>query len=312
MTINSSENFKNSLILPKINGEYRYNAKITNWFAIDAIAEVLFKPYDLADLQFFLKNYDPSLKINVLGAGSNVIVKDPILNGILIRLGKNFDRIMVEDAIVSNAKIVTIGAGLLCSNVANLVANYGLGGLEFFSGIPGNVGGAIAMNAGCYGGEVADFLQEIVAIDYRGNPEVLTAKQCQFSYRTNRLLQDRNLIVVEAKFLLPVANKIDIVNKIQQLQQQRQESQPIRAKTGGSTFKNPVNSDKKAWQLIDEAGCRGLFCGDAQISEKHCNFLINTNMANAKDILSLINLVKEKVFAKTGINLELEIRIIGN
>lgn len=309
-----SNNIPKTFLPNDIRGEYRFNAKIVNWFGIDSIAEVLFKPLDFADLQYFLQNIPQEIKINILGAASNVIIKEPILNGVLIRLGRNFDKITVEDLVQNsiNEVTVTIGAGALCNNTSLYLANNGISGLEFFSGIPGNVGGAIFMNAGCYEGEVAHSLISITTTDYQGNLQVFTKKQCGFSYRFNQLMQEKKLIILEAKFLLKKGKSTEILEKIKQLQQKRQDSQPIRAKTGGSTFKNPINSHKKAWQLIDESGCRGLSYNDAKISEKHCNFLINQNNASAADILTLIKTVQLKVFAETKIMLELEIKIIGD
>ncbi len=309
-----NNNIAKTFLPNDIRGEYRFNAKIINWFAIDSIAEVLFKPLDFADLQYFLQNIPQEVRINILGSASNVIIKEPILNGVLIRLGKNFDVITVEDLVQNNADevMVTIGAGALCNNASLYLANNGISGLEFFSGIPGNVGGAIFMNAGCYEGEVSHSLISITATDYQGNLQVFTKEQCGFSYRLNKLMQEKKLIILEAKFLLKKGKSTEILEKIKQLQQKRQDSQPIRAKTGGSTFKNPINSHKKAWQLIDESGCRGLSYNDAKISEKHCNFLINQNNSSAADILTLIETVQLKVFAKTKIMLELEIKIISN
>ncbi len=293
--------------LPKILGNYRFDAPISNWFCVNAKADILFKPANCLDLQHFLKNKPKELSVNILGAASNVIISSHGIEGCLIKLGKEFANVQI---IQNNGNIfLKVGAANLCVNIANYCKNFGLAGLEFLSGIPGAIGGAIAMNAGCYGSEIANYLHELTAIDEAGNLLIFSNSQCQFAYRKNNLLQKNKLFIIEAIFKVDQSSEQQVSNKISQLQMQREQSQPIRAKTGGSTFKNPPNL--KAWQLIDEAGCRGLENGDAKISTKHCNFIINQGNATAQEIVNLGNLVQEKVFAKSSIMLEWEIIKFG-
>ncbi len=290
--------------LPKVRGVYRENAKIQNWFDVGGNAQILFRPADIDDLCYFLKNRPKDLPITVLGAASNVIIKDSGVAGVVIKFGAEFAQVKQIDETTISA-----GAGCLCANVALQSKELAIGGMEFFSGIPGAIGGAIAMNAGCYGSEIANILVATTAIDYDGNIVELTNAECAFAYRKNSLAG--KYIFVAAQLRGVKSTSAAIAQNILQLKQQREQAQPIRAKTGGSTFKNPKDTDKKAWQLIDEAGCRGLMVGDAQMSEKHCNFMINTNKANAQDLIDLANLVRSKVKEKSAIDLELEIKIIG-
>lgn len=300
---------ENNLInkLPKISGQYRQNYVLKNWFDVGGKVEILFKPKNLEDLCYFLKNVDQDIKINIFGAGSNVIVDDKGLSGVVIKFGRGFSDISRDD------NVITAGSAVLCGNLAQFCKNEAYSGLEFFSGIPGSVGGAVAMNAGCYGDDVSKKLISALAVDYQGNIHHLKREDFNFSYRKNNLSQE--LIFVEASFKLE-KSEIDIVaKKIEKFSLSREESQPIRAKTGGSTFKNPYPEDlskKKAWQLIDEAGCRGLEFGGAKFSEKHCNFMINFNNASAQDLIKLGNIVKNKVKEKSGIELEWEIKILSD
>jgi len=288
--------------LPKVAGIYRENASLKSWFDVGGKAEILYKPKDAKDLSNFLQNCPKEIPINILGIGSNIIIHDEGVKGVVIRLGKEF-----ADISVSENKI-TVGAAALCANCANQAANQGIGDLEFLSGIPGSIGGAVAMNAGCYGFDVAQVLEFVKAIDYDGNLINITKSQFSFDYRHNSLA--KNYIFISATFVGTIS-KVEIVQeKIKNLQKNRQESQPIRAKTGGSTFKNPESCDKKAWQLIDEVGYRGKIKGGAKISEKHCNFLINFDNAKATDLLELGNEVKAIVKDKTGIDLQWEIKIL--
>lgn len=292
--------------LPIISGEYRFNHQIKNWFDVKSKAEIFFKPANQIDLKNFLATYPKSLKINILGASSNVIIKDEIINGVLIKIGAGFSKIThyLED----NQIILESEAGNLCGNIANYCKKFGLTGLEFFSGIPGTIGGAVAMNAGCYNNDVANNLKNVEMLDYSGNNHCFTNKECGFSYRKNQIICDNQMIITTARFFVKQSTPELVEEVIKNLQKQREISQPIRAKTGGSTFKNPQGH--KAWQLIDEAGCRGLKNGDAQISEKHCNFMINTGNATAKQLTDLGNIVIEKVFKNSNILLEWEIKFI--
>ncbi len=293
-------------ILPQIRGTYRENVEIKSWFDVGGKAEILFKPADVADLQYFLKNCPKEIPINVLGAASNVIISDNGVKGVLIRLGGEFAKISQEK------ETVRAGAAALCGNVALSCKNAALADLEFFTGIPGSIGGAIAMNAGCYGSDVASTLISATALDFDGNIFELKNSDFGFYYRGNKIA--KKFIFVEGLFKASKSTSESVAKKIAELNQQRETAQPIRAKTGGSTFKNPDptnSSAKKAWQLIDDAGCRGTTEGDAQISEKHCNFMINRGNASAQNLIDLGNRVRKKVKEHTGINLEWEIKILG-
>ncbi len=296
--------FETLLNLPKIRGTYRFNADMsrTNWFRVGGKAQVLFLPKDLDDLIFFLINRPQNLAVNILGVGSNVIVRDGGVKGVVIKLGGSFTRINHQN------NLVTIGGSCLCYNAAIYCRINGLSGLEFLAGIPGSVGGAVAMNAGCYNGDIASALVSATAIDFNGNILQLENKDFGFKYRGNSLKQD--LIFIEGVFKAKKSTPEEVGHNIAGFNRKRELTQPIRTKTGGSTFKNPAG-DKKAWQLIDEAGCRGVKLGGAQISEQHCNFMINIGNATSKDLVDLGNLVIDKVKAKSGITLEWEIKMIG-
>ena len=294
--------------LPSVKGSYRFNVDLskTNWFQVGGAADILFRPADIEDLAFFLKNKDANLPVTIIGVGSNIIVSDKGVAGVVVKFGKEFAKISHD------GEILTVGAGCLCANVALYSKINGLGNLEFLTGIPGSVGGAIAMNAGCYSSEVAQFLISAIVVDRAGNISEIAASDFGFGYRENKLAKD--LFIVEAKFRV-VSSAPELVGaKINEFNKNREEAQPIRSKTGGSTFKNPdleKSGGKKAWQLIDEAGCRGYSIGDAQISVKHCNFMINNGNASASDLINLGNKVIDLVKAKSGVTLEWEIKFIG-
>ncbi len=291
--------------LPKVRGVYRENVELKNWFDVGGAAEVLFRPADLEDLQSFLKNCPKDVPLNVLGAASNVIIADEGVKGVVIRLGGEFAKISQED------NKIRAGAAALCGNVALTSKNAALSGLEFFTGIPGSIGGAIAMNAGCYGSDVSQILVSATAIDFEGNIIQLKNSDFAFYYRGNKIA--KKFIFIEGLFIGKASSFDEVSKKIYELNQQREKAQPIRAKTGGSTFKNPEPQNpnaKKAWQLIDEAGLRGASEGDAQISEKHCNFMINRGNASANDLINLGNRVKKIVKERTNIDIEWEIKIL--
>lgn len=320
-----------SFELPKIRGKYRFNVDLskTTWFRVGGPAQILFLPKDLDDLAFFLKNKPSDLPVTILGACSNVIIKDGGIEGVVIKLGGEFAKIshkklgvsdvenpLFRGSVVERAQasaepggaLIQLGAGALCFNAALYTKINGLAGLEFLSSIPGNVGGAIRMNAGCYDGDIAGRLISAKAIDFEGNILEFSNEDFGFKYRGSSL--PHNLIFVEGTFSCEKSTPSAVGAKIAQFAAKREETQPIRQKTGGSTFKNP-EGDKKAWQLIDEAGMRGFKIGGAQISEKHCNFMINTGDATAQDLIDLGNLAIDKVLQKTGVKLEWEIKRIG-
>ena len=286
--------------LPPVRGTYRENAELKTWFDVGGRAEIMFRPSDLEDLQDFLKNCPKEIPVQILGAGSIVIISDEGVKGVVIRLPGEFAKVSTD------GDLVRVGTAALCGNVALFCKNYALSGLEFFSGVPGSIGGAIAMNAGCYGSDVAENLISATALDHQGNLHELKNSDFGFFYRGSRI--SKNFIFIEGLFRATKSTSEEVAKKISELNQQRETAQPIRAKTGGSTFKNP--QEKRAWQLIDEAGCRGKIIGDAQISEKHCNFMINRGKARAQDLIDLGNEVKRLVKEKSKIDLEWEIKIL--
>ena len=287
--------------LPKVRGAYRENVELKSWFDVGGKAEILFRPADIDDLQDFLKNCPKEIPINILGAASNVIVRDEGVKGVVIRLSGEFAKIAQE------LENIRAGAAALCGNVALFSRNAALDKMEFLTGIPGSIGGAIAMNGGCYGSDMSQILISAKALDFDGNLIELKNSDFGFYYRGNKI--SKNFIFVEAVLKGEKSTAEIVSKKITELNQQREQAQPIRAKTGGSTFKNPQNNS--AWKLIDEAGCRGMIEGDAQISEKHCNFMINRGEASANNLIDLGNKVKKLVKEKSGIDLEWEIKILG-
>lgn len=290
----------NNVNLPEIRGEYKFDAKIINWFDLKGRAQIMFKPFDIEDLAFFLKNIDKKIKVQIIGAGSNVIIADEGVEGVLIKLSNNFLNIDYHEG------TLVIGGSVPCQNVAKYCQENGLGGLEFLSGIPGNIGGAIAMNAGCYENDVSKNLISVLAVDYDGNILEINNEDFGFYYRGSKI--SKKFIFCEGRFKVENSSNIEVENKILELQNKRELAQPIRAKTGGSTFKNPAHI--KAWQLIDDIGFRGKILGGAQFSPKHCNFLINIGNATAKDLLDLGNEARAKVLSKHNIDLEWEIKYL--
>ncbi len=292
--------------LPKVNGKYRENVELAKmcWFGVGGKAEVLFIPENLEDLVHFLRNKPKTIPINVIGVGSNLLVRDGGLKGVVIRLGRGFNYTKHN-----SDYIVTAGAAVLDLNLALYTKQSEIAGLEFFSGIPGTIGGALAMNAGAYENDTASVLVEAMAINLEsGELKAFKTEELGYCYR-GKALED-SWIFVEAKFRGHSGNKEEIAYKINEIQNQRASTQPIKTKTSGSTFKNP--HPHKAWQLIDKAGCRGFSIGGAQVSEMHCNFFVNKGDATSKDLESLIREVKSKVFATSGVMLEEEIKIIGD
>jgi UDP-N-acetylmuramate dehydrogenase len=289
--------------LPPVRGTYTQGASLRDlvWFRAGGPAEILFRPTDLDDLRTFLFAKPADMHVGVIGVGSNLLVRDGGIPGVTIRLSSAFGKITVEGT------RVRAGTAALDSNVARVAADAGLSGLEFLRGIPGTIGGALRMNAGCYGREVKDIFVEATAIDGKGELQSLTKEAMDFTYRHTGVADD--LVFVEAVFEGERGEAGEIRARMAQLLEQRESTQPVRTKTGGSTFQNPPGH--KAWQLIDEAGCRGLKRGAAQVSEMHCNFLINTGEAKAADLEALGEDVRARVKAKSGIMLEWEIKRVG-
>lgn len=348
--------------LPPVRGRYQANAPLgaRTWFGCGGTAEVLFRPADVQDLQAFLRDRPRDVPYTVLGAGSNVLVRDGGISGVVIRLGGPFAEICLSnddattrqefasvvgelafgllsvspplalvagafagaalydsstedsDSTTSRTKRIPkgtlfVGAAALDLNVALTAAEASLGGLEFLSGIPGTIGGAVAMNAGSYGAEINDVLLSAQALDPDGRLHTLAAADLGFSYRHSNL--PPGWIVVSAILRGTPATQEDILTRIADIRTAREASQPVKGKTGGSTFTNPPG--RKAWELIDAAGCRGLVRGGAQVSEKHCNFLINTDGATASDLEDLGEEVRRRVMEHSGVELHWEIRRLG-
>ena len=288
----------------KISGKIYFDESLSkySWFNLGGPAKVIFKPKNLNELSIFLKNIKGLGKIKVLGVGSNTLIRDGGFNGIIIKLGKSFSHLSLFD---QNTLIA--GASALDKNVSNFALENSLTGFEFLSCIPGAIGGGIRMNSGCYGEDISKILISIQVMDLHGKIKIIQSSDVKFFYRGCNL--EDNLIFVSATFRGKKDKKINIQKKINNLIEQKNKDQPYKIKTCGSTFKNPENN--KAWKLIKNSGCAGMCIGDARISEKHCNFFINKGNAKSEDLENLIYQVRRKVLDKTGINLELELQIIG-
>jgi UDP-N-acetylmuramate dehydrogenase len=286
-----------------VRGTYTPDAALKDlvWFRAGGPAEVLFRPADAEDLATFLFARPADVRVSVIGVGSNLLIRDGGIPGVVVRLPGSFGKIAVDGTRVA------AGAAALDANVAKLAADAGIAGLEFLRGIPGTVGGALKMNAGAYGREIKDVFVEATAIDGKGDILKLTAADMGFVYRKSQVPED--LIFVSATFEGTRDDPAAVRARMDRLMADREASQPVKTRTGGSTFKNPPGL--KSWQLIDEAGCRGLMHGQAQVSEKHCNFLINTADATASDIEALGEEIRARVKAKSGVELEWEIKRVG-
>ena len=276
-----------------------------SWFNLGGPAELFFKPENKNQLIEFLKHSkENKLKITVLGAGSNTLIRDEGIKGVVIKLGPNFSKIELI-----NENTIQVGAATLDRKISNFAKENGIGSLEFLSCIPGSIGGAVIMNSGCYGCDISKVLTSITVIDVQNCTEKqIPREDIDFFYRGTNL--PSRLIITAVKLKGTATDKQLIEKKQLQMLEQKKISQPSQIKTCGSTFKN-INNEKKAWQLIKETGCDKFFEGDAVISKKHCNFFVNNGNAKSSDIEKLINKVKKTVSDKTGINLELEIKIIG-
>jgi UDP-N-acetylmuramate dehydrogenase len=290
--------------LPTARGRLTAEAPLAGitWFGVGGNAEVMFRPTDEADLAQFLAALPHYVPVTMIGVGSNLLVRDGGVRGVVIRLGRGFAEIATEGPTLHT------GAAALDLNVATVAADAGITRLEFLSGVPGTIGGALRMNAGAYGGEMSQVTVAARAVDRDGTVQILTSQALGFTYRHCGVPED--WIFTAATLQGDEGEPQAIAKRLTAIRTAREESQPIRTKTGGSTFKNPPGA--KAWELIDRAGCRGLHRGGAMVSEKHCNFLINTGGASASDIEELGELVRARVLEQTGIALEWEIRRIGD
>ena len=298
----------NQELIKKFSENISNNIKLSNysWFNLGGPAEYFFKPKNKEQLiEFLEENRQNKLKLTILGAGSNLLIRDKGIKGVVIKLGLPFSEIKLIDK-----DIIEAGAAALDRKVANFAKDNGIGNLEFLSCIPGSLGGAIIMNSGCYGNDISKVLVSIKVIDLKSCKEkVIKRDEVKFFYRGSNL---PNELIITSVRLKGKKQLTEIVEKKQNdLIQKKKLTQPSQVKTCGSTFKN-FNNNQKAWQLIKQSGCDTFKEGDAEVSKKHCNFFVNNGNANASDIEKLIYKVRETVSKKTGINLELEIKIVGD
>ena len=283
---------------------FNYDLKKLNWFNIGGKTEIFFKPNTLKSLVEFLNIYSKRGKIFILGVGSNVLINDVTFPGVIIKLGRNFSNISIL-----NENLIVAGCATSQKNLSEYAKENNLGEIEFLSCIPGSVGGGIRMNSGCFEKEFKDILVSVQYIDFSGIVKTINSKNINFEYRGTNLPKD--VIFLSATFKGIKKNKNKIQEKIDELKKKKEQSQPTRVKTSGSTFKNPKNkTEKKVWQLIKESIPNDLKFGDAQVSQKHLNFFVNTNNASFSDMKTLIDFVKNKVKEKTGIDISLEIIIV--
>ena len=284
--------------------KFDYNLKKLNWFNIGGDAKVFFKPDNLDDLVTFLKTFGKSEKIFVLGAGSNILITDNKFDGFVVKLGKNFSNI----SLLPN-NIIVAGSAVSDKNLSNFAMENNIGGFEFLSCIPGTIGGGLRINSGCFGKEFKDILLSVQVIDRKGVIKTIPSSKIKFGYRHSPL--DKDLIFLSASFQGKKKNREEINKEINKLKEEKNRRQPSRIKTGGSTFKNPINqTDIKVWELIKNSIPTTKSFGDAKISEKHCNFLVNSKNAKFEDMMKLINFIKSEVEKKKNIKLETEIEII--
>ncbi len=300
MSINFYSELKKNL-----QGELRENFDLSksNWLGIGGKANFFFKPKDLKDLQIFLRNNNRHFPIIVIGSGSNLLIRDKGFDGVVIKFGKDFDYIKI------NNDIINCGPATPKSILAEYVANNNLTGFEFLYCIPGTIAGGVVMNSGCYGSDISKVVLSVTVIDMNGEIEVISNKDINFSYRHSSLTKNQIITNIEMKGSFLENQKILEIMK--NLKGKKDTEQPQKIKTGGSTFKNPKNSDKKAWQLIKESGCADLRVGRIKLSNLHCNFLENLDKASSEDAENLIEKIKKEVFKKTNVNLELELEVVG-
>lgn len=300
MSINFYSQLKKNL-----QGELRENFDLSksNWLGIGGKANFFFKPKDLNDLQIFLRNNNQHFPIIVIGSGSNLLIRDKGFEGVVIKFGKNFDYIKI------NNEIINCGPATQKKLLAETAANNNLTGFEFLYCIPGTIAGGIVMNSGCYGSDVSKIVLSISVIDMNGEIKIINNKDINFSYRKSSLTKNQIITNIEMKgsFL----KKEKVIEIMRNLKNKKDFEQPQKIKTAGSTFKNPMDSDKKAWELIKESGCADLRVGGIKLSKLHCNFLENLDGATSEDAENLIENIKQQVFKKTNINLELELEVVG-
>jgi len=290
--------------VPHVEGRLTQGAPLAPlvWFKSGGSADILFEPKDVADLQSFLRQLDPATPVMALGLGSNLIIRDGGVRGVVVRLGKAFAKVACIDPVT-----LACGGGASGILVSSTARDKGIAGLEFLRSIPGTVGGFVRMNGGAYGGEVKDILRDCDVVLRDGTLVTLSVEDLHYSYRHSELPDGS--IVVAARFQGRPGEPEAILAEMDRISASREASQPLRSKTGGSTFKNP--DGHKAWQLVDAAGCRGLQIGGAQVSEKHTNFLINADDATSADIEALGEEVRARVMAHSGVDLIWEIQRVG-
>jgi UDP-N-acetylmuramate dehydrogenase len=292
--------------LPTVRGRLMVDAELApfTWLRVGGPADVLFMPADAEDLAAFLKALDPAVPVMPIGVGSNLLVRDGGVDGVVIRLGKGFAAVEPRPD-----QRISAGAAVLDANLAKAAGQAGIAGLEFYRGVPGTIGGACVMNAGCYGAETKDVLVETYGVTRAGEPITLSNAQMQFSYRKSARLAEGDVVVTGALFAGTADDPAAIEARMDAITARREQTQPIREKTGGSTFKNPAGDS--SWRLVDAAGWRGKLFGAAKFSELHANFLINTGEATATDLEGLGEAVRADVREKFGVGLEWEIKRIG-
>ena len=300
MSINFYSELKKNL-----QGELRENFDLSksNWLGIGGKANFFFKPKDLKDLQIFLRNNNKHFPIIVIGSGSNLLIRDKGFDGVVIKFGKDFDYKKI------NNNIINCGPATPKSILAEYAANNNLTGFEFLYCIPGTVAGGVVMNSGCYGSDISKVVLSVTVIDMNGEIKIISNKDINFSYRHSSLT--KNQIITNIEMQGSFLENQKILEIMKNLKDKKDTEQPQKIKTGGSTFKNPKNSDKKAWQLIIESGCADLRVGGIKLSNLHCNFLENLDKASSEDAENLIEKIKKEVFKKTNVNLELELEVIG-
>ena len=300
MSINFYSELKKNL-----QGELRENFDLSksNWLGIGGKANFFFKPKDLKDLQIFLRNNNRHFPIIVIGSGSNLLIRDKGFDGVVIKFGQDFDYKKI------NNNIINCGPATPKSVLAEYAANNNLTGFEFLYCIPGTVAGGVVMNSGCYGSDISKVVLSVTVIDMNGEIKIISNKDINFSYRHSSLT--KNQIITNIEMQGSFLENQKILEIMKNLKDKKDTEQPQKIKTGGSTFKNPKNSDKKAWQLIKESGCADLRVGRIKLSNLHCNFLENLDKASSEDAENLIEKIKKEVFKKTNVNLELELEVVG-